>query len=212
MVRKYISVTQQKKMFNKIMDKSNIQSLINSNKYCNDLLYEYYESRFGNSTGDCLPNSIVTYVKRCLRDHRKDYIYQFITLSPDYAKRNIEYTRGNADKMKTFCEKWFNDIRYSEYHWIVEYGKVQGGHLHVHALVRMKHKKQGRNHARDLKEYWKKFFPNNPLISRDYHSQNISGKYYFDKLNYFKNCNKSDHENLIDLNIRGSGGDPAHAP
>lgn len=204
MVTKYICVRKQKIMLLRIMSRENIMKLIESTKYVNELLIEYYNNEWGSGTSDCNTPALRQYVGKCLRDYNKEYIYQFITLSPDYLQRNIAYSEENVEKLKNFCSKWFSEKRYAEYHYTVEYGKVEEGHLHVHCLVRMAHKKTGKNHARELKEFWKRCLPGHPLIGRDYDSKNVSGKYYFDKLEYFVDALKGSHENYMDLGINGS--------
>lgn len=202
-MRNYISRRVQIKMLNNIMTQKNLLELIESKQYVNELLFEFYNNEYGSGTSDCNTPALRKYVAKCLRDLRKEHMYQFITLSPDYLHRNLMYSEENVEKLTEFCEKWFSPKRYAEYHWIIEYGKVDEGHLHIHCLVRMKHKKQGKNHARELKEFWKRCFPGNPLIGKDYLSKNCSGKFYFDKLDYFNNENKGSHENFMDLDLQG---------
>lgn len=143
-------------------------------------------------------------VKRHLREINKDYIYQYITLSPDHNLRKIPYTDENVLALQSFCEKWFNNIRYKFYEYVVECGKDKDDpHLHVHALVLLKHKKQGKNHARELKKFWGKIFPSSQLIGKDYYSMNVSGQYFLDKRQYFIDSKKGSHENFLDLGIYG---------
>tara|TARA_B100000519_G_scaffold174193_1_gene161967 strand:+ start:1503 stop:2120 length:618 start_codon:yes stop_codon:yes gene_type:complete len=191
------------------MTKDNVMKLIESNKYINELLFEFYNNEYGSGTSECNTPALRKYVAKCLRDYRKEYLYQWITLSPDYLQRNIAYSEENVEKLKHFCNQWFSPKRYAEYHWIIEYGKADEGHLHVHCLVRMRHKKQGKNHARELKEFWKRCIPGHPLIGKDYLSTNLSGKYYFDKLEYFNDENKGSHMNHMDLNLEGHWVDPS---
>lgn len=202
-MRNYIPRRVQNKMLNKIMTQKNLLELIESKKYVNELLFEFYNNEYGSGTSSCNTPALRKYVAKCLRDHRKEHLYQWITLSPDYLQRNIMYSEENVKKLNEFCDKWFTPKRYSEYHWIIEHGKFEEGHLHVHCLIRMRHKKQGKNHARELKEFWKRILPGHPLIGKDYLSKNISGKYYFDKLDYFVQAQKGSHENYRDLHLEG---------
>lgn len=140
-----------------------------------------------------------------LRDMNKDYSYIYLTLSPDHNLRKIEYSQENIQSLKEFCEKWFAEKRYVFYEWVVEAGEnPEDPHLHVHALARLRHAKSNKNHSRDLKKFWGKYFPKSQLMGKDYYSKNVSGKYFLDKLDYFKNDNKGSHENFIDLGINGS--------
>jgi hypothetical protein len=132
----------------------------------------------------------------------------WITISPDHLKNHLPFNARNLNRVKEFCIKWFDPKRYSFYHWVIEAGENQDDpHLHVHALVQFRHKSFAKNHARDLKKYWAKKTFNN-LKGKDYYSQNVSGQYLTDKLDYCKQCTKGSHENFCTdpfeyLNIEG---------
>lgn len=145
---------------------------------------------------------------------KKSYLY--LTLSPDKCLRNIDVTPENIQNMKQWADKWFeyNPKYYGNYKWVIE-GGSQNDHLHLHAVCEMvgSHK-----HAERLKASWKKFFPNNQLLTT-LNLQNRNGKrgeYCYlsfdsseilkDKLDYFNNENKNLHENLVDLGVSGSRG------
>ena len=111
---------------------------------------------------------------------------------------------GSIILLTDWCKKWFNDKRYSFYQYVIECGKnEEDPHLHIHCLIRLKHKKQGKNHSRDLKKFWAKYFPNSQLVGKDYYSTNVSGQYFYDKQQYFIDSEKGDHENFRDLGISG---------
>lgn len=122
----------------------------------------------------------------------------WLTISPDHLKNPLKFTARNLDNVSEFCRKWFTDKRYSFYHYVIEAGEnKEDPHLHVHALVQLKHKSMAKNHARDLKGFWgKKTF--NKLKGKDYYSQNVNGIYRSDKLDYMDNHAKGSHENYID--------------
>lgn len=214
MVRNYKSKKIDKYLNNVYMNSSivteeNVDRLLMSPDYPDALKDIFFEFK-NHLSGRCPlgPWDVPKYekvIKKYLRDINKDYIYQFITLSPDHNLRKIPFTDENIDSLRIFCEKWFTSKRYAFYHYVVECGKDESNpHLHVHALVRLKHKKQGKNHARELKKFWAKFFPSSQLLGKDYYSTNVSGQYFFDKREYFTNSEKGSHENFMDLNIGGA--------
>jgi hypothetical protein len=129
--------------------------------------------------------------------------YSFITLSPDWKCRNIEYTEENIKKFIQFCKAQFTENNYSYYNWVVESGKHNGvdkqgrdrRHLHAHALVRIRNSK---HHKRDLMTMWNKFFK--PLVGDDYHVVKCNTKEMFIQKNeYLINDRKDSHENFEDL-------------
>lgn len=145
---------------------------------------------------------------------KKSYLY--LTLSPDKFLRNLEPTPENIDNLNRWCEKWFNQDKkfYNQFAWVIESGS-HGDHLHVHAVMEMKNSK---HHARNLKDFWAKYFPNNQLLTKKNLSSrdNSRGEYCYlqfdkedilqDKLEYFENEKKGTHENQIDLGLRGCRG------
>lgn len=121
----------------------------------------------------------------------------WLTISPDHLKNPLKFNARNLDNVSQFCLKWFSNKRYSFYHYVIEAGEnKKDPHLHVHALVQLKWKKHGKNHARDLKKYWEKK-TYNKLKGKDYYSKNVSGIYRDDKLDYMNNHTKGSHENFI---------------
>lgn len=213
MVRNYKLKIYDKKYHNiymstSILTSDNIDKLLISDKYSDtlkDIFLSYKLHLLGERTlGLWEIPKVEKIIKKHLRDIFNDHIYQYITLSPDHNLRKISFTDENVLQLQIFCEKWFNNIRYEFYQYVVECGKNKDDpHLHVHALVLLKHKKQGKNHARELKKFWEKFFPSSPLIGKDYYSTNVSGKYFLDKQSYFTDANKGSHENFMDLGIYG---------
>lgn len=213
MVRNYKSKKIEKISNNYYMNTSiltveNIDKLLMSTDYSDalkDIFFDYKNHLLGRcELGLWEIPKYEKIIKKHLRDIFREHIYQFLTLSPDHNLRKIEYNEKNINTLKTWCEKWFTPIRYEYYQYVVECGKDENDpHLHVHALVRLKHKKQGKNHSRDLKKFWKKYFPKSELLGKDYYSTNVSGQYFFDKQQYFIDSKKGDHENFLDLNICG---------
>lgn len=143
--------------------------------------------------------------------------YLYLTLSPDKFLRNLDNTKENRDELTKWCKNWFEYNRklYGKYCWVIECGS-KGDHLHVHAVVELL---SSIKHARDLKRSWAKHFPKNQLLtSVNLQSKNDKkrGEYAYlqfddinilqDKLDYFENEKKGSHENLEDLNLRGSRG------
>lgn len=152
--------------------------------------------------------------KKSNQPQKKSYLY--LTLSPDKFLRNLEPTPENIDNLNRWCEKWFNQDKkfYNQFAWVIESGS-HGDHLHVHAVMEMKNSK---HHARNLKDFWAKYFPNNQLLTKKNLSSrdNSRGEYCYlqfdkedilqDKLEYFENEKKGTHENQIDLGLRGCRG------
>ena len=127
----------------------------------------------------------------------------WLTISPDHLKNPLKFTYRNLDKVAEFCLKWFTDKRYSFYHYVIEAGENKDDpHLHVHALVQLKHKSMAKNHARDLKKYWLTKVCNGRdelgLKGKDYYSQNVNGLYKADKEEYMSQHTKGSHENYIE--------------
>lgn len=122
----------------------------------------------------------------------------WLTISPDHLKNPLKYHSIKLDQLSNFCLKWFNEKRYSYYSWVIEVGKnKEDPHLHVHALVQLKHKSMAKNHARDLKNYWERKL-SHTLKGKDYYSQNVTGIYRDDKLEYMTDSAKGSHENYIE--------------
>lgn len=167
----------------------------------------YYDQDLSDKYWCCPPCKVESkIIEKRLRAMNKEHTFIYLTLSCDHKLRNIPFTKENISKIKEFVEKWFTKIRYIEYDYVVESGSNKDDpHLHIHSLVRLRYpKKQSKNHSRDLKKYWSKFFPESPLLGNDYYSRQVNGKYYLDKKDYFINENKDSHTNFMDLNISGS--------
>lgn len=165
-----------------------------------DLLEHYIHGIYNGFTHDH-PHLSFEEMKLIVKLHKKfkngnDAIW--ITLSPDHLKNPLPFNVRNLQRVKDFCMKWFDSKRYSFYHWVIESGENKDDpHLHVHALVQFRHRSTAKNHARDLKNYWsKKVF--NDLKGSDYYSQNVSGIYQKDKLDYMNNHAKGSHENFCE--------------
>lgn len=146
----------------------------------------------------------------------KSKSYLYLTLSPDKYLRNMDNTPENREALNNWCNNWFanNPKFYGNYTWVIECGS-KGNHLHVHAVCEMKN---SHKHAEKLKRNWAKHFPNHQLLTTlNLNSKTTKkGEYAYmrfddptilkDKLDYFENEKKGSHENLEDLNLRGSRG------
>ena len=128
----------------------------------------------------------------------------YLTLSPDKFKRNLPMEA--EEELKKWCHKWFveNKIFYDGGVNIVESGP-EDDHLHVHAVMAMKHSAK---HADRLKKFWGRWFPKSTLITTlnlAQRGKNKRGEYCYatfsdasileDKIKYFTNDYKCDHEN-----------------
>jgi hypothetical protein len=102
---------------------------------------------------------------------------------------------------------------FEEAHWCIESGKVPlpDSNLHIHILGKYHNSKKGKN---SLCIEWSKLFDTN-LRDSDYfllkqHRDSPHMPKYEDwikeKLEYFENERKGEHENVIDLNARGAWG------
>ena len=156
--------------------------------------------------------------KRFLKQSKhKKKTYLYITLSPDKFLRNIECTKENLEEMDRWANNWF---KYNKKHYgddwcyVVEVGS-KGDHGHLHCLVELKN---SHKHAEQLKNSWKKVFPNNQLLTTKNLGikNNSRGEYAYrridredilrDTLDYFIEERKGTHSNLYDTGLRGSGG------
>lgn len=164
-----------------------------------------YEPSYSN------PGPSISEMRVICKLHRKytngnDAVW--ITLSHDHLNNHLVANKRNVARLKEFCDKWFDKKRYSYYSWIIESGEnAEDPHIHVHALVQFKHKSLAKNHARDLKKYYKKKVFHE-LKGKDYYSQNVNGMYKKDKLEYMNNASKGSHENysvdvLEDFGVEG---------
>jgi len=139
--------------------------------------------------------------KKFEKQGRKHWMY--LTLSPDKFKRNLPM---EAEKdLKEWCIRWFerNSIFYDGGCYVVESGS-EDDHLHVHAVLALRHSVK---HADRLKKYWARWFPKSQLMtSLNLNSQGGKrGEYCYatfsdptileDKIKYFTNDYKLDHEN-----------------
>lgn len=154
------------------------------------------------------------YEKKYKKKNMTSYLY--LTLSPDKFLRNLDNTEINRQELNKWATNWFqyNPRFYGKFAWCIECGS-DGTHLHVHAVVELLN---SHKHAEFLKKSWAKTFPNNQLLT-SVNLQNRGkkrGEYAFlrfdklnilqDKLDYFDNEKKGIHENMYDLNLRGSRG------
>lgn len=141
--------------------------------------------------------------------------YLYLTLSPDKFLRNLLPTQHNIDALKKWADNWFgyNIKHYKGYLFTLESGS-KGDHLHLHAICEMK---TSHKHAEQLKKSWAKTFPNNQLVTTvNLQNKGKKGEYAYlqindpkilqDKIDYFDNCKKGIHANLLDLKISGQGG------
>lgn len=155
--------------------------------------------------------------KLYLKEKYNSCSYLYLTLSPDKILRNLDVNDANIDNLKKWADNWFehNPKYYGDYKWVIE-GGSNNDHLHLHAVCEMK---SSHKHAERLKASWKKYFPNNQLLTTLNLQNKQNGKrgeYAYlsfdkaeilkDKLDYFENEKKNLHENLVDLGVSGSRG------
>lgn len=173
----------------------------------------FEDFKFSKHTNEWLSNDDF---KKAERSFNKSKSYLYLTLSPDKLLRNLDNTEHNRKALYNWCNNWFshNPKYYGDYCFVVECGS-KGDHLHAHAVVELL---SSHKHAEKLKASWAKTFPNNQLLT----SLNLSskkkgrGEYAYlrfddelilqDKLDYFVDEMKGSHQNLEDLNLRGSRG------
>jgi len=169
---------------------------------------EYYGDRANFILGGMYDyNSVYQSVLKKYKklSNSKPSTFIWITLSPDKLLRNLDNTPENLELLNTWCSKWFNTKSpyYNAYYWIIENGS-KGDHLHVHAVCEMK---SSHHHARNLKKFWSKYFPNNQLIKNDYYTKTFTDPLILqDKLEYMDNEKKGFHENLCPTGLWSSEG------
>ena len=177
--------------------------------------FEHFLNYKWNHYEDEVHSAYDRYIKLLDRKKtKKSYLY--LTLSPDKYLRNLDRTEVNLRDLKLFANKWFDQDKtyYENYAWVIESGS-KGDHLHIHAVMEMK---TSLKHALKLKNYWKKIFPNNQLLTTiNLNTKNNGhGEYAYlqfdkndilkDKLDYFINDLKGTHTNKFDEGLRGSRG------
>lgn len=164
-----------------------------------------------------LPKSPEYYFKRLKNKKlmKADNIYKgwtFLTIAPSKLQTG---GLGMKDEksLEQFCHRWFAKYNFSEYFWVIEYGKdEENPFLHVHALtkgiVNKKFRKEGQ--YKFLKEEWNKLLPckitninswmekkANPQIDADVLHQRINDKSLWElKYNYLHNDLKGTHQNF----------------
>lgn len=161
-------------------------------------IHEYYGDRADFILGGMYDyhsvyQSVLNKYKKLSKTKPTTYIW--MTLSPDKLLRNLDNTPENVATLNEWCTKWFTTKSpyYNAYSWVIENGS-KGDHLHVHAVCEMK---TSHHHARHLKKFWAKYFPNNQLIKNDYYTKTFSDPIILnDKLEYMMNEKKGFHENL----------------
>lgn len=145
----------------------------------------------------------------------RNYIY--LTLSPDKKLRNLMPSAENNKALKEWADEWFKwglKKWYKGFVYTIESGS-KNDHLHLHCVCELK---SSHKHAELLKRSWARTFPKNQLLTTlNLSSKSDSrGEYTYlrfddpnileDKLTYFVNERKGEHQNLVDLGLRGSGG------
>lgn len=138
--------------------------------------------------------------------------WTFITIAPSKLKTG-GLKMKDEELLEQFCHRWFAKYNFSEYFWVIEYGKdAENPFLHVHALfkgiVNKKFKKEGQ--YKFLREEWNKLLPckitnikswmekkANPQIDADVLHQRINDKSLWElKYNYLHNDLKGTHQNF----------------
>lgn len=140
------------------------------------------------------------------RSNKLNFLY--LTLSPDKFSRNLKMEQ--LEDLKQWCSKWFTAKNkfYKGGVYVIENGS-NGDHLHIHCLLQLI---TADKHAKCLKSFWAKWFPESQLLT----SLNLCaafkgksgrrGEYCYasitdreileDKLEYFHDENKGAHENF----------------
>lgn len=140
--------------------------------------------------------------------------WTFFTLSPD-KKESGSIGHDELDKLKNWCDKWFQEYNYGEFYWALEHGSNEEPHFHVHALVKDLKKRLKRDgHYAVLKNEWNLSISkplktvasldvkNKTKKSYDILWQGInSEKIWWMKYNYLKDELKGTHRNFKDLKI-----------
>ena len=107
MVRNYIKVSTKNLMNTTMLTQENLQFLLDSDLKPSqkELIQEYMDHTLGTNviTDTKLKIDYQKYCAKKLREINKEHIYQFVTLSPDFNKRNIPYTPENIRALKEWC-------------------------------------------------------------------------------------------------------------
>lgn len=138
--------------------------------------------------------------------------WTYLTIAPSKL-RTGGLSMKDEKSLEQFCKSYFAPYNFSEYFWVIEYGKDEVcPFLHVHALVKgivnKEFKKNGQ--YRYLKEEWNKLLPckinvvnswlekrANPKIDADILHQKINDeKLWKLKYNYLHNDLKGTHANF----------------
>lgn len=143
--------------------------------------------------------------KKNQNKNQKSKKFVWITIQ-DY-KRRI----SDLDDLINFMKRI--EYIFDEAHWCIESGKVPlpDSNLHIHILGKYHNSKKGKN---QLCIEWSKLFDTDLRKSdffllkqhRDSPAMPKYEQWIEEKLSYFDNESKGDHENVIDLGARGSWG------
>lgn len=137
----------------------------------------------------------------------KDKCFVFLTIQ-DFSRRMTD-----LEQIQTFIKKI--NYLYDEGHWVIECGKGENElvfNVHVHMLIKIK--TNVKNHKDRINIAWMKYFNTN-LYDKDYYllkqwRKSADMPTYDDwvdeKLTYFNNNLKGNHENTIDLGLYGTFG------
>lgn len=176
--------------------------------------FELKKDLTGAFSRDCVEDC-VHYKKKVVKDTTYKG-WTFLTIAP--SKLRTGGLKMKDEKLlEQFCHRWFAKYNFSEYFWVIEYGKDEDDEfLHIHALfkgiVNKKFKKEGQ--YKFLVEEWNKLLPAkidknyvkswmekkaNPSIDADVLHQKINDKSLWEmKYNYLHNDLKGTHANFAE--------------
>lgn len=141
------------------------------------------------------------------RVKKKDKIDKFVFITLQDFQRRMP----DLDKLLLFMKR----IKYifKECYWCIESGKVPlpDSNLHIHMLCKYNNSKKGKN---QICIEWSKIFDTNLRDSdyfdlkqhRDSEKMPPYEQWLQEKLDYFEQEQKGNHENVIDLGARGAWG------
>ena len=174
--------------------------------WCCDICHEDQSSGNLDWTKQCLDwNDNCRNFRKIKLKEPKEQKLVFITIQ-DFQRRITD-----LDKMRQFIKKC--EYIFSECYWCIESGKVPlpDSNLHIHMLCKYNNSKKGKN---QLCIEWSKLFDTNLRDSdyyllrqhRDCNQMPSYQQWVEEKLEYFENEKKGNHENVIDLDARGQWG------
>lgn len=125
--------------------------------------------------------------------------YNFGCIAPRIER--VPYSTDGINRIISFCEIWFNHLRYSEYFWWIETGKdIDNPKPHIHFIWKAGKLLDTKNHSRSLRTEWNLFGGLGKITEKDeQYSKPFTNEVLLDKLGYAINSSKDTHENFRDL-------------